>query len=288
MPKATALGNSFLKAKTLASQDLKASEKIYLPKGHEFYITRYAPARNQHVFLELASPLTTMDRKTRLQRVYGYDPHIKIEGDDTDDSDLLDPTKPIRLPVPYYQQLDNDTSVFGPGWRQCNTTVHTMLADYLLQGKLTQFAKQKGLPEPESVYMKLVAQYGDTVEHWPQTKALERLGVVSYWSTTISSEDVMLSLSHKIPVAAGFAYQGHGHICLIVGHDPIKRWFLVHDPFGIRYGATDSYDVGAWAAYDPYSYGTMQRIYWDWGQEAGWGRIVTHIGGRPTGLPEGL
>lgn len=292
MPKATALGNSFLKANTLASQDLKNSEKIYLPQGHEFYITHYAPARNQHVFMMLASPLTTMDKRTRLQKVYGYDPHIKIEGEADKPAGgvagKLDTTRPIRLKVPYYQQLDNDTRFFGPGWRQCNTTCHAMLADYLLQGKLTQWANQKGYPEPESVYMQLVAHYGDTVEHGPQTKALQRLKIESYWSTTLSSEDIMRSLSYGLPVAAGFAYKGDGHIALIVGHDPIKRWFLVHDPFGIRYGATDSYDVGAWGAYDPYSYGTMQRVYWDWGRQAGWGRIVTSVLGKPTGLPLGL
>lgn len=289
MPKATALGNTYLKAKTLSSQDLKNSEKIYVPKGHEFYITRYAPASNQHVFMELASPLTTMDGVTRIQQVYGYDPHIKIAGEpDKPGQGQLDTTKLIKLNVPYYQQLDNDASVFGPGWRQCNTTSHTMLADYLLQGKLTQAAQQKGYAEPESVYMRIVAKYGDTTDHNAQTKALKELGINSYWSHSLSSKDVMLSLSYGIPVTAGFAYKSDGHICIIVGHDPFKRCFLVHDPYGIRYGASDSYDVGAWAAFDPFSYDTMQRIYWDLGNEAGWGRIVTSVGGKPTGLPTGL
>jgi len=32
----------------------------------------------------------------------------------------------------------------------------------------------------------------------------------------------------------------------------------------------------------------MQKIFWDLGHEAGWGRIVTSVKGQPTGLPVGL
>lgn len=293
MPKAKAIGNTFLKAEPIASTDLSDKEKIYVPEGHEFYIYRYAPDKNQHVFMELASPLPTLDRVTKIKNVYGYDPHIKIEGEPTGPSRSssglpLDTTKPIKLQVPYFQQNDNDTKVFGAGWRQCNTTANCMLADYLLQGALSKAAKQKGYREAESVFMRIVAKYGDTIDHTAQTKALKEIGINSYFSRSLSSKDVMLSLSYGIPVVVGFAYKSSGHICVIVGHDPVKRRFLVHDPYGIRYGASDSYDINAWAAFDPYSYSTMQRIFWDMGHEAGWGRIVTSVNGKPTGLPTGL
>lgn len=295
MPKAQAIGNTFLKAKPISSQELANKEKIYVPEGHQFFITRYAPDRNQHTFMELASPLTTMDGVTRIQKVYGYAPHIKIDGDPAPGGSSggsgnlpLDTTKLIKLNVPYFQQNDNDSSVFGAGWRQCNTTSNCMLADYLLQGALTKAAKNKGYREPESVYMRIVAKYGDTTDHAAQTSALREIGINSYFSYSISSKDVMLSLSYGIPVVCGFAYKSSGHICIIVGHDPVKRVFLVHDPYGIRYGASDSYDINAWAAFDPYSYDTMQAIYWDMGNEAGWGRIVTSVNGQPTALPTGL
>jgi hypothetical protein len=232
-----------------------------------------------------------MDRVTRIQQVYGYDPHIQLEGEPDESKGgrkRLDTTKLIKLKVPYFRQLDNDSSVFGPGWRQCNVASNCMLADYLLQGKLSQLAKQKGYPEAESVYMRVVAKYGDTINHDAQTKALKELGIDSYFSRSISSQDVMLSLSYGIPVVAGFAYKSSGHICIIVGHDPVRRMFLVHDPYGIRYGASDSHEVNAWAAFDVYSYGTMQRIFWDVGREAGWGRIVTSVNGHSTGLPKNL
>ena len=91
-----------------------------------------------------------------------------------------------------------------------------------------------------------------------------------------------------IPVIAGFAYKYSGHICIIVGHDPANKVWLVHDPYGTRHGASDNYDIGIGGAFDPYSYDTMQRIFWDQGGEAGWGRIVTSIKGKTTGLPTGL
>ena len=292
MPKAIAAGNTYLKSKILGSQDLKNAEKIYVPKGHVFYVNRYAPAQNQHTFLELASALTTMDGTIRLQQVYGYGPHLKIEGEPDKPAGggkgRLDTTKLIKLKVPYFMQLDNDPTVFGPGWRQCNTTSNTMLADYLLQGKLTQAAKAKGYPEPESLYMRIVSKYGDTIDHVAQTKALKELGIESYFSYSLSPKDLMLSLGYGIPVVAGFAYKGSGHICCITGHDPVRRRYLVHDPYGIRHGASDSYDVGVPAAFDPYAYETMQRIYWDMGGEAGWGRIVTSVAGQPTALPKNL
>lgn len=292
MPKAKAIGNTFLKAEPISSTDLSTKEKIYVPEGHEFYIYQYAPDKNQHVFMELASPLTTMDGVTKIQNVYGYDPHIEIEGDAGGGGKKLplDTTKLIKLQVPYFQQNNNDATVvnIGAGWRQCNTTSNCMLADYLLQGALTKAAKQKGYREPESVFMRIVAKYGDTVDHNAQTKALKEIGINSYFSRSISSKDVMLSLSYAIPMVVGFAYRSSGHICVIVGHDPVKRRFLVHDPYGIRYGASDAYEVNAWGAFDVYSYGTMQRIFWDMGHEAGWGRIVTSVNGKPTGLPTGL
>lgn len=292
MPKAIAEGTTFLKARVLGAQDLKDSEKIRVPKDHVFYISRYAPSQNQHTFLELASPLTSMDGKTRLQEVYGYEPHIKIEGEPEKATGgvaaRLDTTKTIKLNVPYFMQLDNDPGVFGPGWRQCNTTSNTMLADYLLRGKLSQAAKAKGYPEPESLYMRIVAKYGDTIDHSAQTKALRELGIESYFSYSLSPKDLMLSLSYGIPVVVGFAYKGSGHICCIAGHNPAKKCYLVHDPYGIRHGTSDSYDVGVTAAFDPYPYDTLQQIYWDMGGEAGWGRIVTRVAGQSTGLPEGL
>ncbi len=280
MPKAIAQADTFLKKKLLGSTDLADSEKIFIKKDFAFYITEYSPDRNQHLLLTLASPFTAKDGKTQLQKVYAYEPHIKIEGENLN--------RLIKLPVKYCSQLDNDESIFGPSWRQCNTTSNTMLADYVLNGALTTMAKAQGFPEPESVYMRLVSKFGDTTDHDAQTWGLKELGINSYFSYSLSAQDLLLSLKANIPVVVGFAYKGSGHICVVVGHDPDKKVWLVHDPYGTRHGASDSYDIGVGGAYDTYSYDVMQQIFWDSGGESGWGRVVTSIKGKPTGLPSGL
>lgn len=280
MPKAIAEFDTFLKKRLLGSEDLTDAEKIFMPKGKTFLVSEYSPDRNQHLYLKLASPVIAKDGTTKIDTVYAYDPHIKIEGEED--------RQVIQLNVPYCCQLNNDPTIFGPGWRQCNTTSNTMLADYLLQGELTRRAKEQGYSEPESVYMRIVDRYGDTTDHQAQTLALKDLGIESYFSYTLSSKDVLASLRANVPVVVGFAYKSSGHICIVVGHDPINKVWLVHDPYGTRHGASDSYDVGVGGPFDVYSYDVMQQIFWDQGGEAGWGRVVTSVKGKPTGLAADL
>ncbi|PSB25713.1 C39 family peptidase [Stenomitos frigidus] len=284
MLKITVKTDTFFKKRLLGSSDLADSEKVLVSKGSSFAVTESAPDRNQHLLLKLASPLTAKDGTSKLQSVYAYDPHVKLEGDEL--------PQLVKLNVPYASQLGNEQIVrdgqIWYDWRQCNTTSNTMLANYLLKGELTTKAKEQRLAEPESVYMRLVAKYGDTTDHDAQTKALKDLGIESYFSYTLSSKDVLLSLKAEIPVIAGFAYKSSGHICIIVGHDPVNKVWLVHDPYGTRHGASNNYDIGIGGAYDTYTYDTMQSIFWDQGGEAGWGRVVTSIKGKPTGLLTGL
>ncbi|HEY9658984.1 MAG TPA: C39 family peptidase [Allocoleopsis sp.] len=279
MPKVIVDVDTFLKKRLLGASDLADSEKRLVKQGQSFFVTQYVPDRNQHLMLTLASPFPAQDGKSQLQIVYAYEPHIHFEGEDK--------APVIKLPVKYCSQLNNDASIFGAGWRQCNTTSNTMLADYLLGGELTKRAKEQGFPEPESVFMRLVSKYGDTTDHTAQTKALRDLGIESYFSNTLSASEVLQSLKANIPVVVGFAYKGSGHICLIVGHDPMKKVWYVHDPYGTRHGYSNAYDVGVGGAFDAYSYDTMQYIFWDQGSAAGWGRVITSVKGKPTGLPMG-
>jgi hypothetical protein len=280
MPKAIVEADTFLKKRPISSGDLADSEKLFLAKGTNLTATEFAPDRNQHLYVKLVAPMLAKDGKSPLQEGYVYDPHVRVEGEEA--------VQVLKLAVAYFSQLNNDPSIFGPGWRQCNTTSNTMLADYLLKGDLTKQAKEKKFSEPESFYMRLVSKYGDTVDHAAQTKALKDLGIESYFSSTLSAKDVLQSLRAGIPVVVGFAYKGSGHICVVVGHDPVQKVWLIHDPYGTRHGSSDSYDVGVGGSFDPYSYDTMQRIFWDQGGEAGWGRVVTSVKGKPTGLPTGL
>lgn len=276
MATVTCIESTVLKKRLVGSGDLANSEKINRAKDSQFMATSVICDRNQHLKCKLASPLLAEDGKAKLSEVYVYAPHVKAEGGGV--------MERLQLSVKYASQLDNDPSFFGSGSRQCCTTSNSMLADFLLKGDLTKQAKVKSFAEPESIYMRLVTKYGDTIDHNAQTQALEDLGIQSYYSTRLSQADVIQSLQAGIPVVAGVAYKSSGHIVLIVGHDPIKKEWLLHDPYGSRHGSADVYDVGVGGAYDPYSYDVMQRVFWDMGGEAGQGRIVTAVKGVKTGL----
>lgn len=196
-------------------------------------------------------------------------------------------SKVIKLDVPYFTQLNNETLYFGSGSRQANLTANAMLA-FSLNGELAEQARRGNYKEPESLYGETLAKYGDTTDFNAQTQALKELGIESYWSHTLSKEDVLTSLLSGYPVVAAMAYKSSGHVVVIVGYDPYKDQWFIHDPLGIRYGSTNNYDIGARGAYDPYSSITMQTIYWDIGAEDAWGRIVTSVKGESTELPYNL
>jgi hypothetical protein len=280
-PKAvTARIDTIFKKNPVGSQDLELSEKILIKAGTRMPVSALSPDRFQHVKIQLVIPILASDGTTNLVTVYAYQPHVEIEG----------LPQAIKLPVDYRGQTDNDWHpTFGNGYRQCNLTSCTMLADFLLDGELSRKATAQGLKEPESAYQKILSPYGDTTDHNFQTKALKDLGIESYYTQqSIAADDLLLSLSKSIPVVIGVKYKSGGHIVLLVGHDPDRQLWLVHDPFGTRHGASDSYDIGIGGAYDEYSYDTFDRIFWDRGPASGDGRIVSSVSGRDTGLKTGL
>ncbi len=189
----------------------------------------------------------------------------------------------IRLDVPYFSQIDNETDKFGSGRRQCNVTANAMLADYLLKGELTQTAQDLGMAEPEDYYDDIVAKYGDTTNNWAQTQALSDLGIASEWLTwQLTQEDIRRSLDQGIPMVIGVKFKVSGHILVVVGEDEVRGGFLIHDPFGIRAGSSDHYQIGADGSYDFYTYKTLKIIFDP--QANGWGRIVKSVRGEATGL----
>ena len=189
----------------------------------------------------------------------------------------------VKLDVPYFSQIDNSQDKFGGGFRQCNVTSNAMLADFLLDGELTKKAKELNMKEAEDYYDDFVFKYGDTTNHHAQTEALRDLGIESEWVTwKLSQDDLRRSLDKGIPVVIGVKYKVSGHIVIVVGEDEAKGGFLVHDPFGIRQGASDNYQVGKNAAYDLYIYSTLKQIFDP--ADNGWGRIVKSVRGVPTGL----
>lgn len=193
----------------------------------------------------------------------------------------------FTLPVKPRAQLDNTG---GEGYRECFLTSATMLADYLLSGKLSQTAKLKGLAEPEDVYAEILKSYGDTTDWNAQIKTLKKLGIDCYSSRTASLNDVHHSLCQGVPVLIGTKYGSSGHIVLAIGRTP--NGFEVLCPNGIRDGASTGwirrFSNEAEAKLDHLSWSLLNEIFTDLGPEAGWALFVTAVEGVPTGVREGL
>lgn len=178
----------------------------------------------------------------------------------------------VLLSVPYFSQVNNTDEYHGSGYRQCNLTTHAMAIDFLTKGALSKKAKELGFCEPESYYGKLLAKYGDTTDHTAHTRCIaQEFDIRSAWRTDLSKADLIAQLDKQLPVPMGVAYKGSGHIILAVGYN--DRGLIVHDPYGVRHGATDAYDVGVSGANDRYSWKLLNQVYWDLGSDRGWGRI---------------
>lgn len=191
------------------------------------------------------------------------------------------------LPVKHRTQLDNTG---GQGFRECFLTCSTMLADYLLEGALTQSARARQLAEPEDAYAIALSSFGDTTDWAAQIKALGSLGITAYKSCAASLDDVAHSLCLGVPVVLGTAYGQSGHMVLAIGRNP--QGFTILCPYGIRAGAASAWErrfaSEAEARPDNYSWGLLRQVFTDLGPEAGWALFVTSVNGEPTGVREGL
>ena len=192
------------------------------------------------------------------------------------------------LNVDHFDQNDNDSNLFGPGWRQCCMTSNAMAANYILKRhgleSLSAAAKRLGYSEGESYYGRILNTYGDTTDHTANTQALAELGLESYFSTSLGIDHAIASINKDMPMPAGFIYKGSGHIACITGYDRSTQEIIVNDPYGIREGGQDFYRVigGYSGKNDRYSFDLMRDI---WANPTdGWGRVFTKVNGKPTGL----
>ncbi|MEB3339294.1 glycoside hydrolase family protein, partial [Okeania sp.] len=271
--------STWLKSKPIQSSELWDNQKSFVNKDEKIKVIQILPDAKQHTLLTLENPRLAVDSKTSLEKVYAYTPHLQYKQPKN--------VRVKKLDVPYFSQVDNDTLHFGAGSRQCNLTSCAMFLA-ALKPELMKKAKPCGYKEFESYYGETLAKYGDTTDHEAQTKALRDFGVETYFSYTLSHADLMLCLQAGYPVVLGVAYKSSGHMVVATGFNLDKEQIYIHDPFGIRYGASNAYEIGANGAYDPYSFHTLDQIWLDMGEEAGWGRIPLAIDGKPTGLPYDL
>lgn len=187
----------------------------------------------------------------------------------------------VKLDTPYFFQIDNDYhKIHRHGWRQCCLTSNAMLASTMRTkygvpnglATLETLARAQGDTQPENYFADLVGRYGDTIFHANQTKALGDLRIVSNYQG-MSLAEIKEQLDKGIPVVTGVRYKGpgNGHINCVVGYNDADKFLWVHDPYGSRNGATDTWISNAPTAgkYDKYSYGLWARLH------DGMGRKVT-------------
>ena len=272
MLKIEAANFTYLKSKPIQSTELHKHEKYTLNQGDSLEVKDAVPTDNQHIELIFNSRITIS--KKIYKSLFAYAPHINIISHMTDE---------VKLEVPYYSQLDNSTHLFGPGSRQCNISSCSMYAAYLNKESV-RLSKELGYNTFEDYYSDVLADYGDTTDHSAHTQALKRFKIESYFSYSLSLGDIIKAIKLSVPVVLGLAYKNSGHIVVATGYNLTKERVYIHDPYGVRFGSSDSYEVGAAGDFDPYSFELLKHIWTDLGGNAGWGRICTSVHSKPTGL----
>lgn len=256
---------TILKTRLDGSKNLGNHEKRNIYKGQALQVSKVTPAPHDHLLLEL------IDHE--FDRAYVYRYHWNYE------------QQSVSLPVSYYYQTDNPG---GYGYRECNATSNAMLLNFLKKNWLDAEALERGLKQPESIYLTELDRWGDTTNHDANTATLRTFGIESYWSTSLTLEDLYLALRNNIPLVVGLNYKGpdHGHIVLVKGFKIVEDGadiIEVHDPYGSRLSYSDQWisNLPEAGKNDRYSLPTFERLWFPRGS-LGWGRIPTHVDGVKT------
>lgn len=148
-------------------------------------------------------------------------------------SSAVEPTNPhapghIQLPVPYLSQNDSASS---QGSRMCFPSSCAMAAGYLKPGALN------GNGKLEDQYLALVQRHGETTDASAQVAALQNLGLQARFRKDGCIDQLIEQLQRGMPCPVGWLHQdpvsaptGGGQWSLVVGWDPPRRQFLMHDP----------------------------------------------------------
>lgn len=254
---ATVIRTTIAKQSTVQAKDLAPQFKAELKAGN-YEIIRSEPAVNGH------------QRVTFTSKISNYQTWLVWGDDITCPND----SKKVQLKVPYYSQRDNQSSEW---WRQCNTSSHAMILNYLKPGSVAS---------DDDYFRRYVDPYGDTTDWNVHTQALKRFGIDSVYRQDLSFGDLERSLSLGFPVAIGVLHKGTiaapagGHILVIVGMDTDRSVFYANDPWGVGFSYVDYNGQGV----EYPMYPSLDRRWLVDGDNTGWGRIITAIDGKPTGL----
>lgn len=191
----------------------------------------------------------------------------------------------ILLNVPYFCQNDNELWQGAGGNVQCCPTANAMLAAYKDKGMIGR-AKANGFAEPESYYKWKFLDAGfsasDRGDHNCHTYVLDHyFGIQSEWRTDLTSQQIVQSIDDDNPLVIGVEFKSAGHIFIVVGYYTDEGGgLLIHDPFGRRAGASDSYSYvnPGWGdetgKADRYSWGLLNKIVFDQPNKGAWGRKI--------------
>lgn len=253
---AKVLRNTIAKQSTVQAKDLAPQFKIELKPG-TYPITRweYTAAGHQKVtFVEKLGNYQTW-------MIWGDD--IECEGED----------KQIHLKVPYYSQRDN---LEQPS-RTCSSSTHAMLLNYL---------KPESVASDDEYFTRFIGTWENSTNWDFHTTALEKFGIQSVYRQNLDFEHLYRSLELGYPVAIGVLHKGTlttpdgGHVLLIVGMNKAKGIFYANDPWGNGFDYSDTNGEGVEYPINP---SLMNRWLAD-GESSGWGRLITAVNGKLTGL----
>jgi len=187
-----------------------------------------------------------------------------------------------KLPVAYFSQLDNTSKYQGSGSRQCRTSATAMQIDYVTKNAVGREALKHSEKAADDYWGRLILPY-DSTEPAGHIIAAKQFNVTLENTTMATVGRVSKSLEKGFPVAMGVRYKYSGHWICAVGEKGLG--FYIHDPYGVRNGASNSYSPDLDGAYDVYTLATLRALFLDYGDEtSGYAQFVTKIDGIPTGV----
>jgi GH24 family phage-related lysozyme (muramidase) len=220
-------------------------------------------AHQQEAWLQLERSLTAEQRDAFAEA-------FRTPASPSKESPKTDTPGVIQLPVPYLSQNDSATK---QGKRMCFSSSCAMAAAFLKPDAL------RGPGQLDDQYLALVQRNGDTTDANAQVAALHSLGLQARFRTDGSIEDLIEQLKRGLPSPVGWLHKGPvsspsggGHWSLVIGWDPAKRQFLMHDPNGeadLMNGGYVNTSIGSGAA-QRYSERNWGRRWMVEGAGTGW------------------
>lgn len=257
--KAQILADTFAKQSTVSAKTLPADKIHPLKKGEQYEIIKHSPAPSGHRRITFAQTMGGY------QTWLVFDEHVECEGETE-----------ILLKVKHYSQRDNNHPQW---WRQCNSSTHAMLLNFLKPGSLPNVSNAD-----DKYYREYVEPFGDTTDWTVHTAALEKFGINSDYRMNLDFDDIDCSLELGYPVAIGVYHKGTisnpegGHVLLIIGKK--GDTYIANDPWGNGF----LYDEHKGAGVEYPAAPSLERRWLTDGDRTGWGRLITSIDGKPTGL----